>query len=206
MQTFSKPDYSNVQFQMHNDPFFFLKNFQKKRKIKHAKKKEEAGGKFPHKSFQTENQDWEANQTQQHANGWRRHGEEEKGAKKERVKTLSNSTVTLKPRLLSFLDSSTSNSSPGRRLLTPGALPFKLSWVYSCEAEEQGIKLNYNKQEHAVRERGGKETGGREGRSSCWYFSFTENMQWKQNRFAPALKTQRCNHDRQLVTSKVVKK
>lgn len=73
-----------------------------------------------------------------------------KGAKKERVKTLSNSTVTLKPRLLSIFDSSTSNSSPGQRLLTPGALPFKLSWVYSCEAEEQGIKLNYNKQGHAV--------------------------------------------------------
>lgn len=87
------------------------------------------------------------------------------------MKTLSNSTVTLKPRLLSFFDSSTSNSSPGWRLLTPGALPFKLSRVYSCEAEEQGIKLNYNKREHAVKEReeqseqgraGGRTEGGRE--------------------------------------------
>lgn len=76
---------------------------------------------------------------------------------------MSNSTVTLKPRLLSFFDSSTSNRSPGWRLLTPGALPFKLSWVYSCEAEEQGIKLNYNKQEHAVKEREEKRKGGTVG-------------------------------------------
>lgn len=52
---------------------------------------------------------------------------------KKRLKTLPNSTVTLMPRLLSFLDSSTSNRSPGRRLLTPGALPFKLSVTCSCK-------------------------------------------------------------------------
>lgn len=56
-----------------------------------------------------------------------------KGKNKERVKTLSNSTVTLKPRLLSFLDSATSNRSPGWRLLTPGALPLKLSMMISCK-------------------------------------------------------------------------
>lgn len=52
---------------------------------------------------------------------------------KKRVKTLPNSTVTLKPRLLSFLDSSMSYSSPGWRLLTPEALPFKFSMMFSCK-------------------------------------------------------------------------
>lgn len=50
-----------------------------------------------------------------------------KGRNKERVKTFPNSTVTLMPRLLSILDSSTSNSSPGWRLLTAGPLPLNLS-------------------------------------------------------------------------------
>ena len=62
------------------------------------------------------------------------------GKKTKRVKTLPNSTVTLMPRPLSCLDSSTSNRSPGRRLLTPGLLPLKCSALpyASCEHTEQG--------------------------------------------------------------------
>lgn len=47
--------------------------------------------------------------------------------KKKRAETFPNSTVTLMPRLLSILDSSTSNRSPGWRLLTSGLLAFKVS-------------------------------------------------------------------------------
>lgn len=49
-----------------------------------------------------------------------------KGEKK-RAETFPNSTVTLMPRLLSILDSSTSNRSPGWRLLTSGLLALKVS-------------------------------------------------------------------------------
>lgn len=47
--------------------------------------------------------------------------------KKKRAETFPNSTVTLMPRLLSILDSSTSNRSPGWRLLTSGLLALKVS-------------------------------------------------------------------------------
>lgn len=50
-----------------------------------------------------------------------------KGEKKERAETFPNSTVTLMPRLLSILDSSMSNRSPGWRLLTSGLLALKVS-------------------------------------------------------------------------------
>jgi len=52
---------------------------------------------------------------------------ETKEKKKERAETFPNSTVTLMPRLLSILDSSMSNRSPGWRLLTSGLLALKVS-------------------------------------------------------------------------------
>lgn len=92
---------------------------------------------FPqkHPDLKTNSKDTRPNQATYKTQGalvttWRG---KERGQNKKRVKTLPNSTVTLMPRLLSFLDSSTSNSSPGRRLLTPGALPFKLPMMCSCE-------------------------------------------------------------------------
>lgn len=139
-------NHSKVSREIFHEPYHSRLQFPPGDLFKHAKKQQVEN--LPKRAS-----DWESrlrNKPKRHANGQRWHGEEERGQKKERVKTLSNSTVTLKPRLLSFFDSSTSNSSPGRRLLTPGALPFKLSWVYSCEAQEQGIKLNYSKQGHAV--------------------------------------------------------